>query len=92
MEMDNAEFAQRYVRIGMCIGYCSDLSLESEDHDTLGIADVDHIFSSFTIGMYRLNGQFQDMTIRNFIDSLGSSRLVCSCRVLRWRVFRFVSL
>ena len=76
MEMDNAEFAKRYVRIGMGIGFCSNLSLESEDHDTLGIVDVDHLFSSVTIGMYTLKGKFQGTSVRNFIDSLRGSRLV----------------
>jgi len=76
MEMDNAEFAKRYVRIGMGIGFCSNLSLESEDHDTLGIVDVDHLFSSVTIGMYTLKVKFQGTSVRNFIDSLRGSRLV----------------
>jgi len=76
MEMDNAEFAKRYVQIGMGIGFCSNLSLESEDHDTLGIVDVDHLFSSVTIGMYTLKGKFQGTSVRNFIDSLRGSRLV----------------
>ncbi len=51
MEMDNVEYAKRYVRIGMGISFCSNLSLEPEDYDTLGIADVDHLFSNVTIGM-----------------------------------------
>ena len=76
MEIYNAELAKRYVRIGMGIGFCSNLSLESEDHDTLGIVDVDHLFSSVTIGMYTLKGKFQGTSVRNFIDSLRGSRLV----------------
>ena len=75
MEMDNVEYAKRYVRIGMGISFCSNLSLESEDYDTLGIADVDHLFSNVTIGMYTLKGKFQGTSVRNFIDSLRGSRL-----------------
>jgi LysR family cys regulon transcriptional activator len=70
MEMDNVEYAKRYVRIGMGIGFCSNLSLEPEDYDTLGIVDVDHLFSNVTIGMYTLKGKFQGTPVRNFIDSL----------------------
>tara|TARA_B100001146_G_scaffold224374_1_gene242060 strand:+ start:483 stop:1367 length:885 start_codon:yes stop_codon:yes gene_type:complete len=75
MEMDNVEYAKRYVRIGMGISFCSNLSLEPEDYDTLGIADVDHLFSNVTIGMYTLKGKFQGTSVRNFIDSLRGSRL-----------------
>ena len=75
MEMDNVEYAKRYVRIGMGISFCSNLSLEPEDYDTLGIADVDHLFSTVTIGMYTLKGKFQGTSVRNFIDSLRGSRL-----------------
>ena len=74
MEMDNVEYAKRYVRIGMGISFCSNLSLEPEDYDTLGIADVDHLFSNVTIGMYTLKGKFQGTSVRNFIDSLRGSR------------------
>ena len=76
MEMDNAEYAKRYVRIGMGISFCSNLSLEPEDYDTLGIADVDHLFSNVTIGIYTLKGKFQGTSVRNFIDSLRGSRFV----------------
>jgi LysR family cys regulon transcriptional activator len=76
MEMDNVEYAKRYVRIGMGIGFCSNLSLEPEDYDTLGIVDVDHLFSNVTIGMYTLKGKFQGTPVRNFIDSLRGSRVV----------------
>ena len=75
MEMDNVEYAKRYVRIGMGISFCSNLSLEPEDYDTLGIADVDHLFSNVTIGIYTLKGKFQGTSVRNFIDSLRGSRL-----------------
>ena len=75
MEMDNVEYAKRYVRIGMGISFCSNLSLEPEDYETLGIADVDHLFSNVTIGMYTLKGKFQGTSVRNFIDSLRGSRL-----------------
>ncbi|HIM37663.1 MAG TPA: LysR family transcriptional regulator [Dehalococcoidia bacterium] len=75
MEMDNVEYAKRYVRIGMGISFCSNLSLEPEDYDTLGIADVDHLFSNVTIGMYTLKGKYQGTSVRNFIDSLRGSRL-----------------
>ena len=75
MEMDNVEYAKRYVRIGMGISFCSNLSLEPEDYATLGIADVDHLFSNVTIGMYTLKGKFQGTSVRNFIDSLRGSRL-----------------
>ena len=75
MEMDNVEYAKRYVRIGMGISFCSNLSLEPEDYDTLGIADVDHLFSNVTIGMYTLKGKFQGTSVRNFIDGLRGSRL-----------------
>jgi LysR family cys regulon transcriptional activator len=75
MEMDNVEYAKRYVRIGMGISFCSNLSLEPEDYNTLGIADVDHLFSNVTIGMYTLKGKFQGTAVRNFIDSLRGSRL-----------------
>ena len=75
MEMDNVEYAKRYVRIGMGISFCSNLSLEPEDYDTLGIADVDHLFSNVTSGMYTLKGKFQGTSVRNFIDSLRGSRL-----------------
>ena len=75
MEMDNVEYAKRYVRIGMGISFCSNLSLEPEDYDTLGIADVDHLFSNVTIGMYTIKGKFQGTSVRNFIDSLRGSRL-----------------
>ncbi|MBQ11010.1 MAG: hypothetical protein CMJ45_05615 [Planctomyces sp.] len=76
MEMDNVEYAKRYVRIGMGISFCSNLSLGPDDYDTLGIADVDHLFSNVTIGMYTLKGKFQGTSVRNFIDSLRGSRLV----------------
>ena len=75
MEMDNVEYAKRYVRIGMGISFCSNLSLEYEDYNTLGIADVDHLFSNVTIGMYTLKGKFQGTAVRNFINSLRGSRL-----------------
>ena len=75
MEIDNVEYAKRYVRIGMGISFCSNLSLEPEDYDTLGIADVDHLFSNVTIGIYTLKGKFQGTSVRNFIDSLRGSRL-----------------
>ena len=75
IEMHNVEYAKRYVRIGMGISFCSNLSLEPEDSDTLGIADVDHLFSNATIGMYTLKGKFQGTSVRNFIDSLRDSRL-----------------
>jgi len=75
MEMDNVEYAKRYVRIGMGISFCSNLSLEPEDYDTLGIADVDHLFSNVTIGIYTLKGKFQGTSVRNFVDSLRGSRL-----------------
>ena len=75
MEMDNVEYAKRYVRIGMGISFCSNLSLEPEDYDTLGIADVDHLFSNVTIGIYTLKGKFQGTSVRNFIASLRGSRL-----------------
>ena len=75
MEMDNVEYAKRYVRIGMGISFCSNLSLEPEDYDTLGIADVDHLFSNVTIGMYTLKGKFQGTSVRNFIDNLRGSKL-----------------
>ena len=74
MEMDNVEYAKRYVRIGMGISFCSNLSLEPEDYDTLGIADVDHLFSNVTIGMYTLKGKVQGTSVRNFINSLRGSR------------------
>jgi len=75
MEMDNVEYAKRYVRIGMGISFCSNLSLEPEDYNTLGIAYVDHLFSNVTIGMYTLKGKFQGTAVRNFINSLRGSRL-----------------
>ena len=73
MEMDNAEFVKRYVRIGMGIGLCSSLSLEREDHDKLGIVDIDHLISSITVGMYTLKGKSQSLSVRNFIASLRAS-------------------
>jgi len=76
MEMDNVEYAKRYVRIGMGISFCSNLSLEPEDYDTLGIADVDHLFSNVTIGIYTLKGKFQGTPVRNFIDNLKGSRVI----------------
>ena len=74
MEMDNVEYAKRYVRIGMGISFCNNLSLEPEDYYTLGIADVDHLFSTVTIGMYTLKGKVQGTSVRNFINSLRGSR------------------
>ena len=76
MEMDNAEFVKRYVRIGMGIGLCSNLSLEPEDQDKLGIVDIDHLISSLTVGMYTLKGKSQSQSVRNFIDGLIDSRLL----------------
>ena len=76
MEMDNAEFVNRYVRIGMGIGLCSNLSLEPEDQDKLGIVDIDHLISSLTVGMYTLKGKSQSRSVRNFIDGLIDSRLL----------------
>ena len=73
MDMDNAEFVKRYVRIGMGISLCSNLSLGPEDQDKLGIVSVDHLISSLTIGMYTLKGKYQGQSVRNFIDSLKDS-------------------
>ena len=70
MEMDNAEFVKRYVKIGMGIGLCSSLSLEPEDYQTLGIIDVGHLVSNFTVGMYTLKGKSQSQSVGNFIDLL----------------------
>ncbi len=51
MEMDNAEFVKRYVRIGMGIGLCSNLGLVPEDRKKMGVLDIDHLISSVTVGM-----------------------------------------
>ena len=70
LEMDNAESVKRYVRIGMGVAVCSDICLEPEDHDTLGIVEIDHLLSSLTIGIYTLKGKFQGRSALSFIDGL----------------------
>ena len=70
MEMDNAAFVKRYVRIGMGIGLCSNFCLEPNDHNEMRIVDFDRILSSFTIGIHTLAGRFQSQSVRNFIDVL----------------------
>jgi LysR family cys regulon transcriptional activator len=70
LEMDNAEFIKRYVRIGMGVGICSGLSLEPDDRDTLGVIEIDHLLSDLTIGVYTLKGKFQGNAVRNFIAGL----------------------
>ena len=75
MEMDNAEFVKRYVRIGMGIGLCSNLSVEPEDRDKLGIVDIDHLISSVTVGMYTLKGKSQSQSVRNFIENITEAKL-----------------
>ncbi|PKB72868.1 MAG: hypothetical protein BZY75_05010 [SAR202 cluster bacterium Io17-Chloro-G7] len=75
MEMDNAEFVKRYVRIGMGVGLCSNLGLEPDDRKKIGVVDIDHLISSVTVGMYTLKGKSQDQTVRNFINHLTESSL-----------------
>ena len=80
LEMDNAEYAKRYVRIGMGVAVCSDFSLEAEDHDTLGVVKIDHLLSSLSIGIHTLKGKFQGQAVLNFIDSLKNGSRVGSAQ------------
>ena len=77
MEMENAEFVKRYVRIGMGIGICGKFCLEPGDFQKMGVVEINHLLSQLTIGMYTLKGKFQGPAVLNFIDGLKSALSQC---------------
>ena len=74
MEMDNAEFLKRYVRIGIGIGLCGNYCLDPKDRDELRVVDFKHILSSLVVGIHTLRGRFQSQPVRNFIETLRKSK------------------
>lgn len=70
LAMDDTESIKRYVEIGMGLAITSDFTLHPEDHDKLGVVQLDHIFPSSVIGICTLKGKFLGRSLRNFIDAM----------------------
>ena len=72
LAMDDTESIKRYVEIGMGLAITADFTLHEEDHDKLGVARLDHIFSGSVIGVCTLRGKFLGRAVRAFIDTMSA--------------------
>ncbi|MFQ6028296.1 MAG: LysR family transcriptional regulator substrate-binding protein, partial [Dehalococcoidia bacterium] len=73
LSLDNAESIKQYVEIGMGVAIGNDFTLHPEDHDKLGVVQLDHLFPSSEIGICTLRGKFLGRAVRNFMDTLVES-------------------
>ena len=73
LSLDNSESIKQYVEIGMGVAICNDFTLHPEDHDKLGVVQLDHLFPSSEIGVCTLRGKFLGRAVRNFMDNMVES-------------------
>tara|TARA_B100000315_G_scaffold64529_1_gene58561 strand:+ start:633 stop:1592 length:960 start_codon:yes stop_codon:yes gene_type:complete len=68
LSMDYSESIKRYVEIGEGVAVFNDYALHPEDHDLLGVVQLDHLFPGMDIGICTLKGKFLGRAVRNFLD------------------------
>ena len=84
LAMDDTESIKRYVETGMGVAVCNDFTLHQEDHDKLGVAKLDHIFTTSVIGICTLKGKFLGRAVRNFIAVMGEELSGYHAEVRDW--------
>jgi DNA-binding transcriptional LysR family regulator len=70
LSLDHAESIKQYVEIGMGVAIGNDFTLHPEDHNKLGVVQLDHVFPVSEIGICTLRGKFLGQAVRNFMDTL----------------------
>ena len=70
LSLDHAESIKQYVEIGMGVAIGNDFTLHPDDHNKLGVVQLDHLFPVSEIGICTLKGKFLGRAVRNFMDTL----------------------